>query len=180
MAKQTLAEAVKKTNVLSKLDQLDSFGTSKESYEGEDELSVIETVAGDFIKRVKANIQGQNLISTGAIEDISIVRDEEGVKIYAPIHLVYQDRGVNGSKIQLYQTPYSFKTKKPPIEPFLEWIKKKGIEDESAAYAIREKVFQEGISPKNIYTKEIPLLAEQIANHIAGFNANRIVEIFKK
>jgi hypothetical protein len=38
----------------------------------------------------------------------------------------FQDKGVSGTE-KKYNTPYSYKSKMPPIKPLAEWAKRKGI-----------------------------------------------------
>lgn len=177
MPKQDLKTATRKAVQNSRLDALDNFGSNQNSLITEDDLTEIDKTIGEFIKKVQENIQKEDMIVSGAIDDITVEHDGTDINIIAPSHLSFQDKGVNGSKVKLYDTPYSYKDTKPPIEPFKDWVKAKGIEDESAAYAIREKVFQEGIKPRNIYSKKIPSLIEALSSQITGFTSKHIVEV---
>lgn len=180
--KLTLAEATSKARQNSKLNSLDNFGSGKDLYKYQ--LTAIQSAIAKFIQRVKKNIQSEDMIVTGEIENISIEEFENGVNVLAPAHLIYQDKGVNGAKKKLYQSPFSYKNKKPPVEPFIHWVEKRGLADgkeaESFAYAIREKQFQEGIEPKKIYSKEIPKLIEDLSKEIAGFTAQGVTETFAR
>lgn len=181
MARQSLSQATSRANQQANLNNINNFGSAKSNFEIESTLSVVEQVAGEFIKRVQENLRNSDSIVTGAIDDISIViPDENSLQITAAEHLIYQDKGVNGSVIQKYNTPYKYSDKKPPIQPFIDWAKRRGIEDASAPYAIREKVFQEGIAPKDVYSKEIPKLIDDLKNSIASFVLTSITEVFKK
>jgi len=62
----------------------------------------------------------------------------------------YQDKGVSG-KLKKYNTPYSYKSKMPPVKAFDKWIVKKGIAPRNAKgefqnrkslqYAIARSIF---------------------------------------
>lgn len=124
---------------------------------------------------------------TGGMAQIEIQAAGDHVNVLANNYLLYQDRGVNGSKIKLYDTPHSYTDKKPPVQPFIDWIKTKNIQSpfkelteeqkiNNAAYAMREKVFQTGIKPRNIYSKEIPQLLEDLQNELADFAVQQLVQ----
>lgn len=74
----------------------------------------------------------------------------------------YQDKGVSG-KLKKYNTPYSYKSKMPPVKAFDKWTIKKGIAPRNAKgefqsrkslqYAIARSVFLNGIKPSLFFTK---------------------------
>ena len=144
--------------------QVDNFGTDQSQLIFEDELSIAENIGGQFIERVKTNIEDAGMVTTGRIDDITIQRTTEGFDIMANNYLIYQDKGVNGARLKLYDTPFSFKTRRPPVDAIREWVSAKSIGDESDAFAIAEKIFQEGFPPKNIFSREVPQLADDVAN----------------
>jgi len=183
------------------LNALDGIGSDRSLFGAV--LSPIEDAAAAFIERVKHNIESQQMIVTGKIDELGIVANESGVQIYGQRHLKFQDKGVNGSVNKLYDTPYSYKDKPPPWQAFVEWINTKNIQlrneekytrktpagssfaalegddkdIEAAARAIAWKVFRDGLKPRNLYTKEIPQLIKDITTSIPGFLANNITEV---
>jgi len=192
---QGIRQASNKAQLQSKLSQLDSLGTSKDVLNTQ--LSVIENIAGEFIERVQKNIQTQNLIASGKIEDISIQAEDGKVNIYAYPHLLYQDRGVSGTEVK-YDTPHVYTDKMPPVEVFENYIKKKNIqlrdeekyhgkgssfkeltEDEkikSTAFAIAKTIQKKGIKPKNVYSKEIPKLVSDLQDALGQFAVEQITQ----
>ena len=75
----------------------------------------------------------------------------------------FQDKGVSGVK-KKYDTPYSFKTKKPPFKPIQEWVKKrrfqfrdkksgKFMSYNSTAFLVVQGIFNNGIKPSLFFTK---------------------------
>lgn len=79
----------------------------------------------------------------------------------------FQDKGVSGIK-KKYNTPYSYKNKKPPIGPLDKWIVKRGfksIRDEqgrfikrrSLAFAIQNKIYRDGIKPSHFFSRAFAL-----------------------
>ena len=77
---------------------------------------------------------------------------------------MFQDKGVSGKK-KKYDTPFSYKNKKPPIGPLAQWAKKKNIRlrDEQGrfkkgnyntiGFLISRSIFEKGIKPSLFFTK---------------------------
>ncbi|GAA4326159.1 hypothetical protein [Flaviaesturariibacter amylovorans] len=100
------------------------LGTDESQFDTE--LSVLETIVGEFIERVQANISKEkNFVTTGKISDISIKVVGDVVHVMANPHLIFQDRGVNGSKKKRYDTPHRYTDKRPPASAFIDWVKSK-------------------------------------------------------
>lgn len=88
----------------------------------------------------------------------------------------YQDRGVSGVKNK-FNTPFSYKSKKPPAGVFAKWAKQKGIKprDKTTGKFITNKqfgfimanhIYKNGIKPKKFFadsfTKEFQGLPKPI------------------
>lgn len=77
---------------------------------------------------------------------------------------MFQDKGVSGKK-RKYDTPFSYKNKKPPIGPLAQWAKKKNIRlrDEQGrfkkgnyntiGFLISRSIFEKGLKPSLFFTK---------------------------
>ena len=77
---------------------------------------------------------------------------------------LYQDKGVSGTE-KKYNTPYSYKSKMPPIKPLAEWAKARNIRlrDEEGkfkkgnyqtiGYLIARSIYRKGIKPTLFFTK---------------------------
>ncbi len=74
---------------------------------------------------------------------------------------VYQDAGVSGTK-KKYNTPYSYKSKMPPVKAFDKWLVRKGIAPrekgkftsrKSLAFLMARSVYRNGIKPSLFFTK---------------------------
>lgn len=199
MPKNNLKKATKKSIYESKVQQLDQFGTDVGEFIKDETLNVIENIVGDFIIRVQDNILSQtNMITTGDIADITIKPENGAINVYANPHLIYQDRGVNGSKKKYYNTPHAYKDKMPPVSVFKEWIKRKNInlvdnenyrgepspfkdltEEQkinSAAWGMAKTIYKEGFKPRNIYSKEIGQLVNDLQQEIADFCVQAITQ----
>jgi hypothetical protein len=191
MSRNNYKQASARSQLRDKVAGFNPGGTSYEDVDLEDTLPLQKQIAGEFIKRVKANIETAGLNVSGKIEDISIEENENGgINILAHSHLIFQDKGVNGRDVKLYDTPFTYRDKMPPVSEIKAWIKAKGINTrdnpkyggnrtdiaEGAAWAIAKNIQQEGQKPKNVYSKEIPQLAADLTEAFA--NA-AITSIFK-
>lgn len=80
----------------------------------------------------------------------------------------FQDQGVQGavkgSNNNAPNSPFSFKTKRPPIGPIKKWVKARGflfrdretgrmMSAETTAYLVRNAIFKNGIKPSLFFTK---------------------------
>jgi len=77
---------------------------------------------------------------------------------------VYQDKGVSGTE-KRYNTPFSYKSKMPPIKPLADWAKSRNIRlrDEQGkftkgnyntiGYLIARSIYRKGIKPSLFFTK---------------------------
>lgn len=105
---------------------LDALGENKSNFTTS--LSVVEELCADFILRIKENLQSiPNFVNSGKIENLNLESEGNEVTIRGSEHLLYQYRGVNGAKEKLYETPYSYGERKPPMQVFLTWIQSKNI-----------------------------------------------------
>ena len=193
----------KKSQYESKVKQLDNLGTDINQFVQKEGLSLIESILGDFIIRVKDNIDNEDLPVTGKISDIEVKAEGNEVNVYAPDYLLFQNFGVNGSEKKLYpKSPFSYTDKRPPVNVFKNWIKRKNInlrnnakykgnespfkelsEDkqiDKAAWGMATKVYKEGFKPRNVYSKEIPQLVEELGEVIADFvlqSVNQVIDV---
>lgn len=117
--------ATKAEQYRAKVEML-ALGTPSGQVELQD-LTPLEAAAGDFIQRVQDNISREkDMVTSGKIAEMSVQVQGDEVQITASPHLIYQSRGVSGTKTK-YNTPHSYRDNKPPVQPFIEWIKNKKI-----------------------------------------------------
>jgi hypothetical protein len=79
--------------------------------------------------------------------------DDWTLTLLSEDYLKFVDKGVSGTQ-RKYNTPYSYKSKKPPISVIKQWTRVKGIPEE-AAYPIQNKIFRFGLKPTNVINKSI-------------------------
>jgi hypothetical protein len=92
----------------------------------------------------------------------------------------FQDSGVSGTE-RKFNTPFSYKTKKPPAQIFEKWAKLKGIKPrnkqgkfttyKSFGFAVATAIFKRGIKPTKFFTKpfenEFKKLPEEVVEAFA-------------
>jgi hypothetical protein len=199
MAVRTSAQARQ-----SLIDSLDTLGASKAQYDTADVFSVAEQDVANFIERVKTNIQAANMVLTGGIEDIKVRATPDSLQIVGNEYLLYQDKGVKGSisGTKAPNSPYKYTDKMPPLQVFIDYIKRKNVnlkneamffkagsafenltEEEqirTVAFLMQRAVFEYGFKPRNIFSKELPQLKEDLKKSIKGFAADSIKEVFRQ
>jgi len=182
---------------------LNNLGTDKQQFETE--LSALEQACSEFILRIKENIQAiPDFVNSGAIENLSIETGDNEVNVMGSPHILYQNYGVNGAEVQMYDTPYSYKDKRPPVSVFLEYIQSKNIrlinnpryygnpspfasttEDKQQlqlAWAIATKVYKDGFKPRPIkWEEEKEKLKNDLKKNVAEFYIKQIkTEIYNQ
>lgn len=93
--------------------------------------------------------------------------DSIGVEFYMEQYGKFQDQGVKGTKsnyVENKKSPYSYKSKMPPLKAFADFVKRKGIKgrdkktgrfitNKSLQYLIARSVFNKGIRASMFFTK---------------------------
>jgi hypothetical protein len=197
MAKQNRNQASAATRRAAQLDQLNNIGSNRSDFDTAAVFGVVEVAASDFILRVKENINSTKDLhsNTGQIEDITLQTTDKAVNILIKNHLLFQDKGVNGRTVKKYNTEFTYRDKRPPVNVFIELIKSQNIqlrneenyagdpsrfEDldgdekaiEKAAWAMSTKIWNEGFRGHSVYSKEIPQLIDDIQQQVSDFTVN--------
>ena len=87
----------------------------------------------------------------------------------------FQDKGVSGTERQ-YNTPFSYKSKKPPLKPITDWVKSrrfqfrqkngKFMSYQSTAFLVRNSIFKKGIKPSLFFTKPFEKAFERLPDEL--------------
>lgn len=197
MGAQDLSSASRNARAAA-LSQLDNIGSSRADFTPAEVYGSITEDVANFIERVHSNINDANISTTGAISDLRMNVTDTGIDILGPVHLIFQDKGVSGTENKRPKTPFKYSNKKPPASLFIDMIKRKNLNlrneefydsnagsphsdidgDEKAierlSYAMRESVYKNGFPAKNIFSKEIPQLVDDISKTVAGFTSDFI------
>jgi hypothetical protein len=202
MATPNLNQASRRSQQESRLAALDSLGSDRSEFLTEQLFIDAELAVGEFIERVKSNMDKVDLIVTGKISDMRIEHDtkENKINIWANPWVLYQDRGVNGSEEKKYSTPHEYTNLRPPSHVFEDYIRTKNIQlrhnenydinggspfsdmdgddkaIESAAYGMATKIIKEGFKPQKFFAVEIPQLIVDLKKVIPNFVTSNIVQ----
>lgn len=100
----------------------------------------------------------------------------------------FQDKGVSGTK-RKYNTPFSYKSKKPPLKPITEWVTKrrfqfrkdngKFMSYQSTAFLVRNSIFKNGIKPSLFFTKPFEKAFERLPDELVeayGLDVEQFLE----
>ena len=183
------------------LDFLNNLGTDQSEFR--DVAQGLESVCGEFIKRVIDNINQHDLVDTGAISDLSMkIISPTEIHIEGQSYINYIDEGVNGvNATPAPHSPFRYKDKMPNPEIFKNWILSKNIkvrntkyylgegedqviktDDEnidSVAYAMAKHRFLNGKESIPIFKKEIPQLLNDASNMLGQITIDNLLSNLK-
>jgi hypothetical protein len=87
----------------------------------------------------------------------------------------FQDKGVSGTE-KKYNTPFSYKSKRPPLKPITDWVKNrrfqfrqkngKFMSYQSTAFLVRNSIFKKGIKPSLFFTKPFEKAFERLPDEL--------------
>ena len=88
----------------------------------------------------------------------------------------FQDKGVSGTQ-KKYDTPFSYKSKRPPLKPIQDWVTKKRFQFrnketgkfmsyKSTAFLITRGIFKNGIKPSLFFTKPFEKAFERLPDEL--------------
>jgi hypothetical protein len=101
---------------------------------------------------------------------------------------VFQDAGVSGTK-KKYNTPYSYKSKMPPVKAFDKWLVRKGIAPrekgkftsrKSLAFLIARSVYRNGIKPSLFFTKPFEAAYKNLPQELIDKYGLDAIELFNE
>ena len=87
----------------------------------------------------------------------------------------FQDKGVSGTE-KKYNTPFSYKSKRPPLKPITDWVKNRRFQFrqkngefmsyKSTAFLVRNSIFKKGIKPSLFFTKPFEKAFERLPDEL--------------
>lgn len=121
----------------------------------------------NVIKQSRANLTRQGKNSSKSLYNslgfnLKVSKNSFQFEFEMDAHGQFQDKGVSGTK-KKYDTPFSYKSKMPPLKAFDKWVIRKGIAPRdkegkfinrnSLKFLIARKIFTHGIKPSLFFTK---------------------------
>ena len=111
------------------------------------------------LTRLKKNVSGD--LYKGSKYDLTVSANSLSLSFPMTPYWNFQDAGVSGTE-RKFNTPFSYKTKKPPAHIFESWAKRKGIKPRGAngqfttyksfGFAVANSVFKKGLKPTKFFT----------------------------
>ena len=111
------------------------------------------------LTRLKKNVSGD--LYKGSKYDLTVSANSFSLSFPMTPYWNFQDAGVSGTE-RKFNTPFSYKTKKPPAHIFESWAKRKGIKPRGAngqfttyksfGFAVANSVFKKGLKPTKFFT----------------------------
>lgn len=105
-----------------------------------------------------------------------------------PDYWQFQDQGVSGTE-RKFNTPFSYKTRKPPASIFESWAKQKGITPrdkkgkfityKSFGFAVANSVFRQGIKPTKFFSKPFENEFKKLPNEVVEAYALELDDLLK-
>ena len=97
--------------------------------------------------------------------EVNATGDGFEIAIIASSYFKFVDKGINGTQ-RNRGSQYSYKNKKPPIAPLIEWIKIRSIatgnrEIRNIAFAIQNYIYRNGVKGINVLEKTLKIASVQ-------------------
>ena len=128
-------------------------------------LAKQKRASGQLVKSLNAKVNS----FSGGVE----------LAVFAESYFKFVDRGVNGARTARNNTPYSYKSKKPPLEPLLKWIQQKGGArgDRTlmqSAFALQTHIWKNGIEGINVLESILKRTADQYLDKISDIMVKEV------
>lgn len=128
----------------------------------------------EVIDRAKFNFAKKNLSGDGSkslVFKTKISAKKSEITFFAEDYMEFQDKGVSG-KERKFNTPFSYKKKKPPIFAFNFFTIKRGIAPrdkkgrflprKALLFALSNHIFKQGIEPSLFFTNAVKSLEPKL------------------
>lgn len=130
---------------------------------------LLEAFSKKVVKEARQNLTKQKINASKKLYnslkyDIKVSKNSLEASLTAEDYMPFIDKGVSGTE-KKYNTPFSYKNKRPPASAFDGWMVRKGIAPrnnkgqftnrKSLGFAIANSVYKKGIKPTNFFTKPL-------------------------
>ncbi len=121
--------------------------------------------------------------------NVKVSKNSIELQYKRPAYSDYQDRGVSGTEVK-HDTPFSYKSKRPPSKVFEKWAKQKGIKPrnketgrfitfKSFGFLVARKIFTKGIEPKQFFTKSFKEEFQKLPNPLKEAFGKDVINLYK-
>lgn len=141
---------------------------------------LLKTFGRDVIRESKKNlIRQKKNVSKRGYKSLAFTTEKYDTHIdsafYMEDYMYYQDQGVSG-KERKFNTPFSYKDKRPPASAFSSWSVRRGIaprsEDgrfiprRSLQFALATHIYKKGIEPSLFFTVPFEKWYKKLVNDL--------------
>ena len=153
----------------------------------------LNTFAKYVIQQSRSNLSKQNKnidkkLYNSLDKEIEVGANSFRLAFLMEDYGTFQDKGVSGTQ-KKYNTPFSYKSKKPPLKPITDWVKKrrfqfrkdngKFMSYQSTAFLVRNGIFKNGIKPSLFFTKPFEKAFERLPDELVeayGLDVEQFLE----
>jgi len=138
------------------------------------------------LTRLKKNVSGD--LYKGSKYDLTVSANSLSLSFPMTPYWNFQDAGVSGTE-RKFNTPFSYKTKKPPAHIFESWAKRKGIKPRGAngqfttyksfGFAVANSVFKKGLKPTKFFTTPFENEFNKLPNQIVKAYALELDDLLR-
>jgi hypothetical protein len=138
------------------------------------------------LTRLKKNVSGD--LYKGSKYDLTVSANSFSLSFPMTPYWNFQDAGVSGTE-RKFNTPFSYKTKKPPAHIFESWAKRKGIKPRGAngqfttyksfGFAVANSVFKKGLKPTKFFTTPFENEFNKLPNEIVKAYALELDDLLR-
>jgi len=138
------------------------------------------------LTRLKKNVSGD--LYKGSKYDLTVSANSLSLSFPMTPYWNFQDAGVSGTE-RKFNTPFSYKTKKPPAHIFESWAKRKGIKPRGAngqfttyksfGFAVANSVFKKGLKPTKFFTTPFENEFNKLPNEIVKAYALELDDLLR-
>lgn len=151
----------------------------------------------NVIKQSRSNLtrKGKNVTRKGYESlkyDLRVHRNSFSLDFEMEDYMQYQDQGIKGSKstyAESKNSPFKYKKKQPPLEPIMQWAKRRGIQgrdkkgrfitNKSLSYLIARSIFSKGIKASMFFTKPFEQNFKKLPDELIEAFGLDLEELFK-
>lgn len=168
----------------------------------------LEKFGKGVVKQARTNLTKKDKNVSRALYDsvsydLEVGRNSFSIKLNMEKYGDFQDKGVKGANPSLVKggvqkapdSPYSYKSKFPPVKPIQEWIKARGLRYrdnkgrfkkggiKTLAYLITRSIYAQGIKPSRFFSRAFETQFERLPDEIVeafALDLDNLLEFTRK
>ena len=160
----------------------------------------LQRFAKHVVRQAKANLKknGTGALKNSIKHDLKVHKNSFSLDFEMEKYGMFQDKGVRGANPNLVKngkqkapfSPFSYRSKMPPMQSILKWVKFKGIRFrdkqgrfksgsyKTIAFILQRRIFAQGLKPSLFFTKPFAKAFENLPNEFAeayGMDVEKLI-----